>query len=895
MLARISQWLLIRPGEGRVLAYLAGLNLILGLGMALGRGSSDALFFKRFGVEYLPHMLFLTSLLLAVASMGYATIVDRLRPARLFNILFIAFCVYLAAVWAAMQADDGVLAFALYYVGYGVMSEILVVHFNFYALGFFDTQQAKRLFSVVSAAARLGAVLGGVALGLGSSSLAPENVALGWIATLALALWIVNRWHRGEAAPAAPAKKPHKRPWDDIREGLRFARGSPLLRVTALGMFVMILVISIQDYLASTLLTHHFNDAQSLAAFFGWFFAVTNGVVLILQLLVTNRLLRRFGLQTVNLVFPATSFLALLALTLSGGFATAVFARFNYMGLLPAFRIPAANLFYNALPAYMQGRARALLIGLVLPAGLACSGLLLMLVPPDAVDARLAAFGLVLAVIYLWLKMRKNRLYGESLLGVLQQQVFSGRPARLDGPGLLTPPVINGIKKLARESHDDAAILAIAQLLAENAPKKAGPFLLEIAPDAQPGPQNQLLQLLAKLRPPGWANYARRCLAHRDHHLRATALHLLAQTRQPGIRPIIETWLTSDSPRLKATAAQLAWQSDDAALRSRARASLDALLNAGEPGHRIAGIGVIEQTQDTGRLVRLHELTDAEESQVRASALRALGVLAPKAGLDLGEKLSAMARDVSPRVRSTVLAALPAAVDTKLRLSLLALALEDANHGVRLSAARFALAVLPQSAPECRLALQRNFDHFGMQSLLCRALAGSDKPGWRGMLMEIAERHVTTARAKHALRLSLSAPHPETPQGALAMILSEEVQQHVAQVLEIMVHLDEGAASRTVQAALASRNRYLRAQALESVRHLEHAEIFKHLLPLLEEELDENLASDVQRWTTHSWNDVLAWCKQEGSQWLAYCAQSTLLADPRPTAKDPHFSLNASR
>jgi len=875
--------LLIRPGEGRLLIYLAGLNLLLGLGMALGRSSSDALFFKRFGVEYLPHMLFLTSLLLVGVSAAYAAIVDRLRPGRLFNMLFLFFCLYLLAVWVAMRMGSGVTAFALYYVGYGVISEILVVHFGFYAMGHFDSLQAKRLFPMVSAAARLGAVIGGVAMGVASSLLPPEDVALGWVATMVIAIVLVKRQHRSEPATAKTSGSRRKSPWNDIREGLRFARSSSLLRISALGMFIMILVISIQDYLASTLLTRHFTDERSLAAFFGWFFALTNGVVLLLQIFATNRMLRRLGLQIVNLVFPATSVISLSLLTLSAGFLSAVVTRFNYMGLLPAFRIPAASLFYNALPNYMQGRARALEMGLVLPAGLAFAGLLLMLVPPEAVDERLAGFGLALAVLYLWLKARKNHHYGNALLEVLKQQVFSGRPAQLE-PGLLTDQVVKSMQKMARESQDDEAILAIAELLAEQAPAQAGPFLIEIAADTNPKTQDRLLQLIGRLRPEGWEDHARAYLTHPDHHLRTTALDLLALAQTPHIEAIIQEWLVSDSLRLRAAATRLAITSDDAHLVSAGKAALDAMLASPASVQHCAAIWVIDQSRSLDRLPRLRELIDADDEAVRISAIRVLGGLAKEAGEDMGATLNRLMQAPSPQVRAAVLDALPAARDPDLRLALLAQALDDADHRVRVIASQYQPALMPPDEAGYETALQTYFNHFAMQSQICQALARSDLPNWRTMLLETAARHADSARGKHELQLALPSVKKTSAQDDdhtfLGAVLAEEVQRHVSQVLEVMVLLDESEASRVVQAALSSRDRHLRAQALESVRHLEHAAIFHRLLPLLEGEQDPDMTHAIQNWAARPWTEILAWCEQEGSQWLAQCA--AWLTTPAP-------------
>lgn len=858
-----------------MLVYLAGLNLLLGLGMALGRSSSDALFFKRFGVEYLPHMLFLTSLLLVGVSAAYATIVDRLRPGRLFNLMFLFFCLYLLAVWVAMRMGDGVAAFALYYVGYGVISEILVVHFGFYAIGHFDSLQAKRLFPVVSAAARLGAVIGGVTMGVASSLLPPEDIALAWVATMAVAIVLVKRRHRGEPATAKTSGTRRKSPWADIREGLRFARGSSLLRISALGMFIMILVISIQDYLASTLLTRHFTDERSLAAFFGWFFALTNGVVLLLQLFATNRLLRRLGLQFVNLIFPATSVISLALLTFSAGFWSAVVTRFNYMGLLPAFRIPAASLFYNALPNYMQGRARALEMGLVLPAGFAFAGLLLMLVPPEAVDERLAAFGLVLAVFYLWVKTRKNHHYANALLDVLKQQVFSGRPAQLE-PGLLTDPVIQRMQQMARESRDEETVLAIAELLAEQTPAQAGPFLIEMAADASAKTQDRLLQLIGRLRPQGWEDHARAYLTHADNHLRTTALDLLAQARTPDLEAVIREWLASDCLRLRTAAVRQAIASDDVQLASAGQAALDALLASSAREQHCAAVRVIEQSRSLDRLPRLRELIDAEDEAVRISAIRAYGVLAKAAGEDTGPLLNRLMQAPAAAVRAAVLDALPSAHDSDLRLALLAQAQDDPDHRVRAAASRPDPASMPLDDTAYANALHTYFRHFAMQSLLCRALAGSVLPGARRLLRETASQHADAARAKHQLQRAVApAGHmsvQDDDQAFLGTVLAEEVQRHVDVVLDIMVLLDEGEASRVIRAALSSRDRHLRAQALESVRHLDHAAIFDRLLPLLEGEQDPAMKQAIQNWTARSWAERLAWCEHEGSPWLAQCA-----------------------
>jgi hypothetical protein len=52
----ISNLLLIRPEERGPVLYFVAFFVLVGAGMALGRGTTDALFIKRYGVQYLPVM-----------------------------------------------------------------------------------------------------------------------------------------------------------------------------------------------------------------------------------------------------------------------------------------------------------------------------------------------------------------------------------------------------------------------------------------------------------------------------------------------------------------------------------------------------------------------------------------------------------------------------------------------------------------------------------------------------------------------------------------------------------------------------------------------------------------------------------------------------------------------
>ena len=865
---RVAEWLLLRPGEGRLVAYLTFVYLLLGLGMALGHGSSEALFLKRVGIEYLPHVFIGTGVALALTSVVYAEFVDRLRPGRMMQWLFLALGAFLLVngSYIALRADT--MAFAMYLLGYGVIAEIVVVHFNLYLASFLDAMQAARLSPLINAGARVGAIVGGVLLGL---SLWPtEYTAFAWLGVLAAAAAVVGRHHRGEPGRnPVPARRAATGRLGHLVEGLRFAQHSRLLKYTAFALFLLIVLFALQDYLVNAILSAHFADETALAAFFGWFYAAVNLVVLLLQATVTGRLLRRFGLNAVNLIFPFSSLVGFLALALSQSLTSAVFARFSALGALRAFRVPAANLFYNALPAFMQGRARALNLALIVPLGLVTAGAFLIVIPDDVSLTLLAVAGIAMSVLGIYVKAGKNRAFGESLIGLIRAQVFSRRDAR-DGFdfGRLDAEIVAQLVTLVRDANDEQERLAYFDILMRGAPGAIAAVLGEIEPRLGPGAKDRLLRTLASAQAPGWAAYAHRCLATGDAHLKATALACLSRARDPHAQALTRDWLDQHHPRLQAAAIGAALAMDDDNVKAVARDRLDALLGVGDPAALLAGLSVAGATPDAARPQRVYALLQSDDARVRAAAVACCATPAT-APDEIQAALSRATADPAPVVRVAAMQAAAAHPVPDERLRLIARGLDDPDPTVRRAAADGARPAMPATAAGYRDALARYFAHFDMQAVICRHLADSPLPERHALLVRSAERHVRVAEEKHALRAALAHARSDTAAAGelLALALAEESERHMDHALSALEALDERHAVHAIRAALASRDRRLRAQALESLRHLEHSALVARLVAFLDRRAPAATGiADVGR--------VLDYCEHSGSEWLKCCARA---------------------
>ena len=119
---RILETFKIKPGEERISALLVGLMLITAAGGTIGGIATEALFFARFGVEFLPNMYVILGLFTFVTSMAITIIMGRFSKQKLFIALplIIGFALiaervilllnvkwFFAAMWLGMNVING--------------------------------------------------------------------------------------------------------------------------------------------------------------------------------------------------------------------------------------------------------------------------------------------------------------------------------------------------------------------------------------------------------------------------------------------------------------------------------------------------------------------------------------------------------------------------------------------------------------------------------------------------------------------------------------------------------------------------------------------------------------------------------------------------------------------
>jgi ATP:ADP antiporter, AAA family len=450
----------VRPKELPLMVLLLSYCTCAVGAFIVGRSLRDALFLAQLGRGQLPLMYALSAMAVTAAGLVYARVADRIRRDRMASWTAIGFAVLSLLIRIATNFS-GAWIYALLYVFVEVMGALVTIQFWSLANDIFHSRDARRLFGTIGtggtvANVLLGAFVGGIANTLGAVNLLVIVAALlGGCAVLARLI--------GRRVPlrVSMRARPTRSAATPTGAAVRVFR-SPYLRVVA--------ALAVVTYLATTLVDFQFKvtaassfSQDSLAAFFGIFYAVTGVLALVVQLVGTSRLLARFGVTVGLALLPASIGLGATMLLIWPGLASASVTR----GADNLFRYTindaTTQLLYVPVPANARGGAKAFIDGVIKPASIAGAGLLLTVYRGqfEVRTAPLAVTMVILCVVWLGVLAALRSRYITSLQDNLRRRQLDLDAAK----GRMAEGATARVLGKALESADSEEVLNALALL----------------------------------------------------------------------------------------------------------------------------------------------------------------------------------------------------------------------------------------------------------------------------------------------------------------------------------------------------------------------------------------------------------------------------------------------
>ena len=88
MMKRLFSLLKVHPEEGQLVFLVGTLFLCIQAGQGMGDNAASALFFLRFGVDFLPYMYLFLGAVTFVLTLGYSAGLGRFKRNNFFQFVF---------------------------------------------------------------------------------------------------------------------------------------------------------------------------------------------------------------------------------------------------------------------------------------------------------------------------------------------------------------------------------------------------------------------------------------------------------------------------------------------------------------------------------------------------------------------------------------------------------------------------------------------------------------------------------------------------------------------------------------------------------------------------------------------------------------------------------------
>lgn len=737
----------VRSAELERTALLFALLFLATMLLVVGRTARDALFLTRFPVTWIAPMWMVYAAASAAVALVYPRIVARLPRARVL-VAFTGFAAVSYVVLRVLIGQEVRAAYLVFYVWSEVIANFTAVLVWALAQDLHDARSAKRFFSLIGAGRVVGVVVSGFAAGVVVASIGTTNLILVLVGALvaisALTVVVARRHPQPVAAPTGD------RAIDARIQRAPVWRSRYVLSLT-LTTLLLFAVLTVGDYQFKVIARAEYPATDDLARFMANFYGVVGAAGLVVQLVITGPLLRRFGVIAGMMALPLAFAASTGVLLASPGIVAASLLKGSDNGLQFTLHEATMQLLYFPFPAGQRDRVRTLVGAISKPLGYGLGAMALLLIAPSLpaaapgaaiieAAARLGLYtlppGAALLLAVLWLRKGYLRAMRRTLMR-----------REIEPASVVNSPSTRAILLEALHSPDAPQVLFAVDRLREIDLNLVRDALPELARHRSARVRGLALRLSCELHDARGPDLARAALADADASVRVAAVDTIAGH-----------------------------------LREDAHEELDLLADRrADPAVRAAAIAaLLRQCGLDGMLdgaPRLRALLDSEEPADRIDAARVLGMVGEAS---LQRALARLIQDREPAVRRAAIQASCTACDPRL-LPLLLDAL--AEKAVAVASARAIVAMGdvavshlgvrlgdPRSPRSVRLAIPRILYRMESQHGLTVLLAYLDErdEGVRQKILASASR----------LRLALQAP-PLAP-GEVRPRIDRELALHEA-------------------------------------------------------------------------------------------------------------------
>jgi len=837
MLWRLRRFFDVRAGEGLPVLLSCLYVACVVAAFLLAKPIRNGLYLREYGPYALVYAYVAVPVVLWVFVSIYSAVARRFGTRRASVGTLVFFSLNVVWFWWEFRSDRFALLPAAFYVWVNCFGVIAPVQAWSFANSLFDARQAKRVFGLIGAGASLGAIAGGL---LARFLVGPVGGAVNMLLVLAalilLAAAIVAfASRRVKRRRTTPRRSRPSRPFAHTARSIAASRYLRLLAVLVILGAIVTQWVAFQLSLVAS--ARFGDDADALTRFFGEFNFILGVIGFLLQLLLTAKALRAFGVGAVILLLPITLAFSSALTVLLPVFVAVLLTNAADQSLRFSVDKAAYELLYLPLPPDERPALKNAIDIMANRTGDAAGGVVLGLVTGGFFMVPGAGFGLRgtaamtggLALVWIVVAWRLRRAYVAAIGDSIHRY-------RLDVEDALASEPTSAHETIAATlaSDDPDAVRAVLASLRRVRTPRAYPGLYPLLRHHAGDVRRDALAILAEAGDRTATSTAEVMLHDRDLAVRTQALLYLA--RDGGFDPLrsIQDLGDFEGYSIRATMVAFLAAPGRAHNEEAAYVLLEQMAGSTEAGDRAEAGRVLSVLDDPPASI-LTALIGDPDLDVARQAIRA--AQARRVGGCVDALLAALAR---PEVADEAVAALAGFGQPV--VSLLEDALADTT--LPLDSRRELPAVLVRiGTPDAGRALVAGLLDTDAP-LRQRVIASLNKLKQAHPQVDVdltaVELLLAAEIAGHyrSYQVLLQLRHDDTVASALRQSMDQEVER----IFRLIALLSPAHSVHDAYVGARSENQLIRANALEYLDHVLKPELRAVLLPLI-----DSYVTDAQR------------------------------------------------
>ncbi len=319
----------VRRQERTLAVWMALYHFLLLVSLYLLKPVRDSLFLSERGPAELPFVFILTTAVVVPVAYLHTRAGRELNVGPLIDGVSGILVLSLVGLWGLIGGEGEWTAYLLY-AWVSIYGLLITSQFWLMANALFTASQSKRVFTILSAGAILGSIVGGEVTGLLVEGLGVESESLllgaGGVlfASTGLGRWIRGHRHQGEGgldgAPDAPAP-------EEAAGAISIIRDSRHVQLIVGTLTLMVVVSTLVDYQFKAVATRAFPTEDGLTSFMGQFYGRVSLLALLVQFVLAPWLMRVAGIGGALSVLPGVLALGSVGMLVMPGLAAGVFLR----------------------------------------------------------------------------------------------------------------------------------------------------------------------------------------------------------------------------------------------------------------------------------------------------------------------------------------------------------------------------------------------------------------------------------------------------------------------------------------------------------------------------------------------------------------------------------------